>query len=280
MNYRKALNLIPDNLYVRLQYYYLTGRILHLKHPVRYNEKLQWLKLYDRNPQYTEMVDKYLVKKYVEQLIGKTYVVPMLGVWENVDDIDVQHLPDQFVLKTTHDSKGVLVCKNKNEFSLDKAKEFFYERLNNNGYYYGREWPYLNIKPRVIAEKYLQDDSGGLRDYKVMCFNGEPKLIQLHQGRFSDNYYHDIYDTNWILQPYNQKGEKSSGVLFPRPVFLEDMLEKSAILSSGIPHVRVDWYYANNQLYFGEMTFFDASGYLDFIPDRYNEILGSWITLP
>lgn len=277
---RRVLSVLPDKQYIQLQYRYITGRKLNLDHPTRFNEKLQWLKLYDRNPGYPDLVDKYKAKRVIGELIGKEYIVPLLGVWSDPSEINENELPDQFVLKTNHDSKGVAVCKDKASFDFDKAKDFLGKRLKHNGYSYGREWPYKNIKPRIIAEKYLEDESGGLNDYKVMCFNGKAKLIQLHQGRYSDSHTQDIYDLSWNLQPFNQINETSSNTPVPKPVFLDEMIRLSEIIAENIPQVRVDWYYAEGQLYFGEVTFFDGSGYYDFIPDEMNEILGSWITLP
>lgn len=277
---KRMMKYLPDKLYLKIQYGYNTHRKLNLKSPTRYNEKLQWIKLYDRQPIYTDFVDKYKVKRIVAERIGKQYVVPLLAVWDRPDDIDISMLPDKFVMKTNHDSKGVIVCKDKSKFDLKQAKAFFSERMAANGYDYGREWPYKGVVKKIIAEQYIEDESGGLIDYKVLCFNGVPKLIQLHQGRFTDHHTQDFYDVDWNVQSFNQVGEVSSESPAPRPSFLSEMLELSAKLSAGIPHIRVDWYHANGQLYFGEMTFFDASGYLDFIPDEYNEIIGSWIKLP
>lgn len=284
MNIKKIamffLKFLPDKLYLSIQYRYHTGRSLNLSHPNRYNEKLQWLKMYDRNPRYTDLVDKYKVKKIIADAIGRKYVVPLLAVWDKPDQICISNLPEKFVLKTNHDSKGVLICKNKKDFNLEEAKRFLSAHMKKNGYTYGREWPYKNVEKKIFAEEYLDDkSSGGPVDYKVLCFNGKARLIQLHQGRFSGHHTRDYYNINWEKQPFNQKGF-SSEEPFKKPCFLEEMLFLSETLASGIPCVRVDWYYVNNQLFFGEMTFSDAAGYMDFIPDEYNEIIGSWITLP
>lgn len=274
------MNFLPDRFYVSIQYRYHTGKKLHLNPAKRYNEKLQWIKLYDRNPRYTDLVDKYKVKEIVAKTIGEAYVVPLLGVWDSPEQISLSELPNQFVLKTNHDSKGVLICKDKKTFDLEKAKTFFASHMKVNGYAYGREWPYKNVERKIIAEQYLDTKSEDLIDYKVMCFNGKARLIQVHQGRFTDHYTHDIYDTNWEKQPVNQVGETPNDKTLERPCFLQEMLQLSEKLAVNIPHIRVDWYYVNNQLFFGEMTFFDASGYLDFVPEEYNEIIGSWIDLP
>ena len=276
----QILRILPDKAYVSLQYWYLTKRKLNLNNPTRYNEKLQWLKLYDHKPEYTTFVDKYLVKEYVSKKIGDKYIIPTIGVWEDARKIDFDKLPDKFVLKCNHDSKSVFICKDKSKFDKELAVEKLNQGLKRNHFTYGREWPYKNVKPVVMAEKYMEDESGGLQDYKVMCFNGVPKLIQFHQGRFTNHYTHDIYDVNWVHQDFNQKGEVYSEVLREKPEFLEEMLDLSEKLAKDVPHLRVDWYYVDHQLYFGELTFFDASGYLDFEPDKYNEIIGKWIKLP
>ena len=278
---RKIISkFLSDKMYIKLQYRFITGRTLNLKNPKRFNEKLQWLKLYDHKPEYTTYVDKYRVKEYVKNKIGEKYIIPTIGVWPSASEIDITELPDQFVLKCNHDSKSVFICKDRRKFKFNEVLLKLNEALKKNQFYYGREWPYKNVHPLIIAEKYMEDESGGLQDYKVMCFNGKAKLIQVHQGRFTDHYTHDIYDRDWIHQKFNQKGEVYADKILDKPVFLEEMLLLSEILSKNIPQIRVDWYYVNNQLYFGEMTFFDAAGYLDFVPDEYNEIIGNWISLP
>lgn len=278
---RKIISkFLSDKMYIKLQYRFITGRTLNLKNPKRFNEKLQWLKLYDHKPEYTTYVDKYRVKEYVKNKIGEKYIIPTIGVWPSASEIDITELPDQFVLKCNHDSKSVFICKDRRKFNFNEVLLKLNEALKKNQFYYGREWPYKNVRPLIIAEKYMEDESGGLQDYKVMCFNGKAKLIQVHQGRFTDHYTHDIYDRDWIHQKFNQKGEVYADKILDKPVFLEEMLLLSEILSKNIPQIRVDWYYVNNQLYFGEMTFFDAAGYLDFVPDEYNEIIGNWISLP
>lgn len=278
---RKIISkFLSDKMYIKLQYRFITGRTLNLKNPKRFNEKLQWLKLYDHKPEYTTYVDKYRVKEYVKNKIGEKYIIPTIGVWPSASEIDITELPDQFVLKCNHDSKSVFICKDRRKFKFNEVLLKLNEALKKNQFYYGREWPYKNVQPLIIAEKYMEDESGGLQDYKVMCFNGKAKLIQVHQGRFTDHYTHDIYDRDWIHQKFNQKGEVYADKILDKPVFLEEMLLLSEILSKNIPQIRVDWYYVNNQLYFGEMTFFDAAGYLDFVPDEYNEIIGNWISLP
>ena len=276
---KKVLSLLPDKAYIWLQYYHHTGRRLNLKNPQRYNEKLQWIKLYDHNPAYTDMVDKYKVKQLITDKIGAQYVIPLLGVWDNAEEIDFDSLPDRFVLKTNHDSKGVVICKNKRALATEEVKAFLNNRLKHDGYKYGREWPYKSIQRKIIAEQYVEDSNGELHDYKVMCFNGIPKLIQLHRGRFSNHHTQEFYNNNWERQAFNQKGETMAETPIAPPSSLKEMLSLSAKLSEGIPHVRVDWYIVDGRLIFGELTFFDAAGYDEFVPDEMNEEIGSWINL-
>ena len=273
------LRWMPDELYLKLVYRARVGKKLNLKNPKRFNEKLQWLKLYDRNPLYTTMVDKYKVKSYVSNIIGPEHVIPTIGVWNSPEEVEFDKLPDQFVLKCNHDSGGLVICKDKDKLDVKKAKEKLNKAFKKNGYSFGREWPYKNVQKRILCEKYMEDESGyELKDYKVLCFNGEPKLVQIHRGRFN-RHTQDYYDVNWNHLEYTQ-GCPLSEVAMERPVFLDEMLSLSRKLSKGIPHVRVDWYYVDGTLYFGEMTFFDASGYDDFEPDEVNNIVGDWITLP
>ena len=272
-------NQLDDKTFLRIKYQSRTRKKLNLNNPTRFNEKLQWLKLYDRKPEYTVMVDKYAVREYIAQAVGQQYLIPLIGVWDNADEIDFDALPNQFVLKCNHNSaRGLCICKDKSKLDIEKTRNSLRQGLAQDFYIIFREWPYKNVKRRIIAEQYMDDGSGELRDYKVLCFNGEPKLVQYHQGRFT---YHtqDFYDTQWNRLPITQGTPLSENAL-EKPVFLEEMLELSRKLAKDIPHVRVDWYYVDGQLYFGELTFFDASGFDDFEPDEWNEIIGSWITLP
>lgn len=272
------LNWMSDELYLTLMYRRFTGKPLNLKNPKTFNEKLQWMKLYDRKPIYTTLVDKVDVKDYVAEKIGKEYIVPTLKVWDRVEDLDFDALPDQFVIKCSHDSGGLVICKDKSQLDRPKAIQKLRKCLRYNYFPLWREWPYKNVKPRIIAEKLLCDGNDSINDYKIMCFNGEPKLIQLHIGRFSE-HTQDFYDVNWNRLPIIQ-GTPMAKDVSERPAALEKMLELSAKLSADIPQVRVDWYWTEGKIYFGEMTFFDASGFENFEPEEYNELLGSWIKLP
>ena len=275
---RGLLNWIPSRFYLKHMYKTFVGRTLNLKSPKRFNEKLQWLKINDRKDIYTDMVDKYTAKKIAAEKIGSKYIIPTLGVWENFRSIDFKSLPSQFVIKCTHDSGGVVICKDFNTFNKGEANRIISNAMKKNFYSYTREWPYKNIKPRIIVEKFLDCGETDLIDYKVMCFEGKPRLIQVHQGR-STKHTQDLFNTEWNVVDATQVGYPKSDKLMSKPVFLDEMLSLSQKLAEGIHHIRIDWYYVNGQLYFGEFTFFDGSGLSDFIPDEYNDLLGSWIAI-
>lgn len=273
-----------DSFYLRLLFRLKMGYSLDLDQPKTYNEKLQWLKLYNRRPEYKYMVDKCDVKQYVSKKIGSEYVIPTYGVWENLNLIDWDSLPKQFVIKTTHGGGGcgVVICKDKTSFDKENALKKLGYSLSKDIYKELREWPYKNMKKRIIAEKLLTEEGqDSPRDYKVMCFDGKVKMIEFHEGRFSDCHTQGFYDREWNKLPINQKsyGEITDDVS-EKPVLLDEMIELSEVLAEGIPHVRIDWYIVQNHIYFGEITFFDASGFDDFIPEKYNMIIGDWITLP
>lgn len=273
---------ISDTIYLKLCFRLRMGKNLNLKNPQSFNEKLQWLKLYDRNPRYTQLVDKYQVKEYITSLIGKDYIVPTIGIWEKLDDVDWEHLPNQFVIKTTHGGggNGVVICKDKNVFDINAAKLKIQNSLNSNIFWNHREWPYKNVKPRIIAEQLLVPQDGDLKDYKVLCFGGIPKLIELHSLRFTDVHTQDFYDTEWNKTDITQGGYSlSSQEVFEKPECLSKMLEFSKAIAKGIAHVRVDWYNCNGKLYFGEITFYDGSGYEAFDKFEDDLMLGSWIDL-
>lgn len=286
MNYKRlvkrVLRIMPDAAYLRLRYYQVFHKRLNLKTPKTFNEKLQWLKLHDRNPEYTRMVDKYEAKKYVAERIGEEFIIPTLGVWDRFEDIDFDALPEQFVLKCTHDSGGVVICKDKAALDWDAARRKINACLKENYYWDYREWPYKNVRPRILAEKYMADDLSTcdeLSDYKVLCFHGEPRLIEIHRGRFSGHHTQDFYDTDWKKTDFQQPDDPLSDEVMEKPVFAEEMFRLSRILAAGIPHIRVDWYYTGGKLYFGELTFYDGSGFSPFI-DNQDEILGNWLALP
>ena len=275
-----AMQFIPDSLYIQIYYFAHFKKFCNLKKPNTYNEKLNWLKLHDRNPLYTTLVDKYEAKEYVAQIIGNEYIIPTLGVWDSFDDIDFDKLPNQFVLKCTHDSEGLVIVKDKNKLDKKAAKEKIEAALKQNFYYIGREWPYKNVKPRIIAEQYMEDHvEGELRDYKFFCFDGEPKAMYIASDRASDHVKFDYYDLKFNHLDIKQKYPHAQEAL-RKPVTFEKMIDFSKILSKGFPHVRVDFYEVDGHLYFGELTFYHLSGFIPFEPDRWDKVFGDWLKLP
>ncbi len=272
--------LLPDKVYLKLLFKLKMGYTLNLEHPQTFNEKLQWMKLYDRNPIYTMMVDKYEVKKYVSAIIGEKYVIPTIGIWDSVEGIDFNSLPDQFVLKTTHGggSCGVVICKDKTRFNVDECKEKLAKAMKQNIFQHHREWPYKNVPPRIIAEEYITDGSGELNDYKYYCFNGEPKMFFIASDRDTEVHF-DYFDMDFNHLPFEQGGPNAPREL-QRPQSMEEMKNIAAKLSQNIPHVRVDLYNVDGRIYFGELTFFDSSGFAFFNPQEWDYILGSWMNLP
>ena len=280
---RCRYNDMPSEKYLKRLFEYRLGYELDLKNPKTFNEKMQWLKLYDQNPAYPQMVDKYEVKAYVEEKIGGKYVVPLLGVWDDADDIDFDTLPDRFVLKCTHDSHGLVICKDKNKLDVEKARKSLKAALKRNYYNVYREWPYKNVKPRIIAEKYLEDSvgMGNLTDYKIHCYNGEPKAVQIISGRFSgEGIRNDYYTLDWKKFGLVRGKMQNSDDVAHKPENLDEMLELARVLAKDIPFVRVDFYIVDGQIYFGEITFFPASGFNPFTPEKWDRIFGDWIQLP
>lgn len=271
---------MPDKAYLQLFYYKEFGKRISFKNPKTFNEKLNWLKLYYKRPQLVTLIDKYDVKKYIADKIGPQYVIPTLGVWKSFEDIDFNTLPDQFVLKCTHDSGGVVVCKNKADFNLALAKDKIQKSLKTNYFYWAREWPYKEIEPRILAEEYIEDKATQeLRDYKFFCFNGEPKLMFVATERGAKSTKFDFYDMEFkhldIVQHY-----PNSKNIIEKPKQFEKMIELAKQLSAGFPHVRVDFYDANDKVYFGEMTFYHFAGMVPFIPDEWDKKIGDWLILP
>lgn len=270
-----------DKKYLEKAFECIMGKGLDLDNPRTFNEKLQWLKLYDRKPEYTIMVDKYAVKKYVADIIGEEYIIPTLGVWNNFEEIDFNKLPNQFVLKCTHDSGGLVICKDKNVLDLIKAKKKITKSLHNNFFFYGREWPYKNVKPRIIAEPYMEDNKvHELIDYKLMCFDGEVKCSFTCSERFSqEGLKVTFFDNDWKVMPFERHYPSSKNPP-KKPLNFNKMLDFAKKLSIGIPFVRVDFYEINGLLYFGELTFFPGNGFEEFTPLEWDYKMGSWLKLP
>lgn len=278
---RKCLGFLPDKPYLSLRYRCNMGRWIDWKNPKRFTEKLQWLKLYYRQPIFHDMVDKVEAKLLVEDLIGKEYIIPTLGVWNSFDDIDFSKLPNQFVLKTTNGggSTGVVVVKDKKELNKIKAKRQLEESMKSSIYKSLREWPYKGLKGRIIAEKYLQDQSGELRDYKFYCFNGVVKCLLIASNRFT-NHNFNYYDRNFTPMPIVSSFGTQLHETLVKPEYFDQMIEMAECLSKGLPQIRIDLYNVNGKIYFGEFTFFDSSGYDNFSSDEWDLKFGSWLNLP
>lgn len=271
---------VPDKLYLSILFRHRLGYNMDWDNPKTFNQKLQWLKLNDRRPEYTRMVDKYEAKKYVADIIGEEYVIPTIGVWNTVDEIDFDALPMQFVLKCTHDSGGIVVCKDKSRLDIAEAKKKLKKGLKTNFYWQSREYPYRGVKPRIIGEKYMEDNSGELRDYKFFCFDGEPKFMFVASDRMkADDTKFDFFDMDYNHLPFTN-GHPNAAIPPKKPETFEQMKLLAAKLSQGIPHVRVDFYDVEGHVYFGEMTFFHWSGMTPFEPDEWDYKFGECLKLP
>lgn len=274
--------LYTDTLYLRLIYFIQLGQVLHLKCPRKFTEKIQWLKLYNHNPDYTKMVDKIEAKKYVSDLISPDIVVPIIKVYDTADQIDFQALPQKFVLKTNHSggNTGVIVCKDKSKLNKEESVMKLKSSLKESAYEGLLEWPYKNVQRRIFAEEYIEDKSGNLIDYKFMCFNGEPKFIHICPDRNSGGPIHfDYYDLNWEKLPFTIE-HPNSNIIVPKPKSFDKMLEYAKILSKNIPLSRIDFYDVDGKPVFGEITFFPYSGLEKFDKEEWNLKLGEWIELP
>lgn len=271
---------IPDKLYLELTFEKRMNKKLNFNNPKTFNEKLQWLKLYNRDEKLINLVDKYKVKQYIVEKIGAKYVIPTIGVYNSFNDINFDKLPNQFVLKCTHDSGGIVICNDKSNFNIKNAKIKINKCLKRNYYYLGREWPYKNVTPRIIVEKYMEDkENKDLIDYKFMCFNGKVECIFTCSERY--NKYGlkvTFFNRNWEQLPF-ERHYKSSNKEIKKPNNLNKMIELSEILSKNFPFVRIDFYEINNNIYFGEFTFFPGSGYEEFNPEEWDLKLGNLIDL-
>ena len=272
--------IISDELYLRWKFKKNMGYKLNLEAPKSFNEKLQWLKLYNRQPLYTSLVDKYAVKDYIEARIGSDYIIPTLGIWDKPEQIEWDMLPNRFVLKTTHGGggTGVVICKDKRTFDKNKAIKCLNQSLALDLYVHSKEWPYKNVPKRIIAEQYMEDANGELNDYKLFCFNGKVKVLFIATGRFK-NLCFDFFDESGEFLPFDQMYPHAD----PKPTIpknFEKMKELAESLSADIPFVRVDFYSVNEKIYFGEMTFFHDSGMVPINPREWDYKLGEWLTLP
>lgn len=277
---RGYLNFLSDKLFLKLSYRARMDKKLNLENPRTFTEKLQWLKLFDRNPLYTELVDKYAVRSYVKETIGKAYLIDLLGVWSEVDDIDFSALPKQFVLKTTHGSGGVVICEDKSKLDIEKTKSILNKSLESNYYWRTREWPYKNIEPKIICEEYINFGSKSeLKDYKFMCFNGQPKIIQVMSNRQGGTFDLNHYNLDWKAIDIKRKNISKNIKEIKKPNKLDEMIEVCKKLSKDCPFVRIDLYYVQNEIYFGEITFFPVAGFMDFENEEDDLYLGNLISL-
>lgn len=273
-------SMMDDETFIKWEYFSGMRKFPNLKNPTTYNEKLQWLKLNDIHPEYARLVDKYEAKEYVKEIIGEEYIIPTLGIWNSFDEIDFDTLPDQFVLKTTHDSGGVVVCPDKSKFDKTAAKKKLEKSLKHNYFFEHREYPYKNVPPRIIAEKFMVDESGTeLKDYKFFCFNGKCKMLFVATDRNIGDVKFDFFDDKFNHLPFVQ-GHPWADKEIKKPAGFDKMIGLSETLSKGFPHVRVDLYDINGKIYFGELTFFHFSGNVPFVPEEWDYKIGEWLDLP
>lgn len=272
---------IPEKPFLKMLYRLKMGHPLNLNNPESFTEKLQWLKLYDRNPQHTALVDKDAVKAIVADKIGAEHVIPTLGKWDSVESIDWGSLPDKFVLKTTHGGGGggVVICKDKSKLDKAKAKATLNRSMKIDLYPRLREWPYKNVPKRIIAEEFI-DGGEELKDYKFYCFNGEVKYVLVVQGRFGKQKCYDYFDLNWNHLDFCDTNAINAPQLPKKPENFDKMVEIAKNLSQDIPHVRIDLYNVDGKIYFGEYTFFDASGFARYNPPETDLLLGKHLMLP
>lgn len=282
LNVRGYLRFVPDKAWINFCYKKSFGRKPNWENPKSFTEKLQWMKLNYYNPLYTELVDKHLVKAHIAQRIGENYIIPTLGVWDRFDDIDFDSLPEQFVLKCTHDSGGLIVCRDKAKLDKKAAKRKIEKCLKRNFYWHRREWVYRDIKPRIIAEKYMEDSkTAELRDYKFFSFDGEVKALFIASERQTagEETKFDFFDAEYNHLPFTN-GHPNADQLPEKPVCFEKMKELASKLSEGIPQVRVDFYEVDGKIYFGELTFAHWSGMRPFDPEEWDYKFGEWFKLP
>lgn len=273
-------NWLNDEAYLKIKYRLIMKKKLNLKNPKTFNEKLQWLKLYDRKDIYTTMVDKYEAKKYVSKIIGEEYIIPTLGIYNSFEEINFNKLPNQFVIKPTHTSGDVYICEDKNKIDYKRLKKEVNCWLKRKYYYLHREWPYKNVKPRIIIENYLKDEKNrNIIDYKFFCFSGEPKLMYVSKFSHNENAQIAFFDMNYKQIHIKRLDYKDLIDIPQKPIKFEEMKELSKKLSKNLKHIRVDFYEINEKIYFGEMTFYTGAGYIPFENEKYDEILGNMIKL-
>lgn len=274
-------NILSDETYLKLTYRVRFGEKLDFKNPITFNQKIQWLKLHDRQERYVELVDKVRVKDYVAKTIGEQYIIPTLGVWNSFDDIDFDSLPNQFVLKCNHDSGSIVICRDKATFDYERARKKLAKGLKTDMYYWGREWPYKMVERKILAEAYMEDDnSEELKDYKLMVFNGKVKCSFVGSERFSeDGLKINFFNTDWKVMPFERHYPMSKRKI-ERPLNYDEMVELAEKLAKDIPFTRIDFYEVGGKTYFGEITLYPGSGLEEFTPYEWDKTLGTWIKLP
>lgn len=280
-------NYLSDKSFLEKKFQAEFGYALNFDNPQTFNEKLQWLKLYDHNPSYIKMVDKYKVREYIAQKIGEEYLIPLLGVWDSPDEIDFDSLPQRFVLKCNHNSGlGMCICKDKTGLNYVKVKKNLKKGLKENYFAHGREWPYKDVPRKIICEKYITDNGSDevltdeLKDYKLMCFNGKVKCSFVCADRFTGKGLHlSFFDRDWKEMPFERVYPRIENEV-PKPINYDLMVSLAEKLSESIPFVRVDFYESGGRVYFGELTFFPGGGYEPFSPQEWDLTLGNWIELP
>lgn len=278
--YLGLYNNMPDKEYIERMYDAKMRDELDLNNPKLYNEKLQWLKLYDRKTIYSTMVDKIEAKKYAASIIGDEYIIPTINTWDDPDEIDFETLPEQFVLKCNHNSGvGMYICRNKAQINERKIKSELKKGLRRNYYKMWREWPYRDVKPRILAEKYMEDekDPSALTDIKFFCFEGEPRIMYLSKDEAEDPRT-DFFDMEYNHLPIRMR-DPNSEIIPEKPQNFELMKDLAKKLSKGMHHVRVDFYEINNRVYFGEFTFYHCGGFEKVSPPEWNQKMGDWINI-
>lgn len=285
LNYLIKLGLtngLSDKRFLCMKYSRVFNKALCLTHPSTFNEKLQWLKLYDRDSRYTVMVDKYKAREYIAERIGEQYLIPLIGVWNSPNEIDFDSLPNQFAMKCNHNSGlGMCICADKSRLDIKKVKKELARGLKQNYYLTGREWPYKDVPRKIVAEQFLKSDAGGLTDYKIHCFNGVPKFILVCRDRFTKSgLTEDFYTTEWEHMPVKRPKIPNASVPSPKPKKLDEMLRLAEKLSQDIPFIRIDFYLVEDKIYFSEFTFFPASGFERYEPPEWDRTFGEWLSLP
>lgn len=272
---------ISDERYLKFLYWLRMDKKIDLENPRTFNEKLQWLKLHNRRPEYTMMVDKYAVREYIAEKIGEEYLIPLLGIWDNADDIDFDKLPNQFVLKCNHNSGlGMCICKDKSKLDIDKTRKELKKGLKQDYYLSGREWPYKAVPRKIIAERYMTDSTGAFVDYKFMCFNGHVPCVMVCIDRHINDTKFYFFDKDWKLLRLNKRGiDAPVGFTLPKPSCIDRMFNIAEILSEGIPFSRIDLYECDGKIYFGEITFFPQSGFDSNLLKQTDEYFGGLLDL-